>query len=148
MIDTCKANLIQHLPAVAENSRVPWGRETMATVRSYQPIRSFQFISGKNRIAPPKEKLEDGVYFRLECEARQPQRASTPLKSTAHLAGSPSGQINKTHYFSTQRGWGYKHVPTIKSLACDATAVYETVYLQTFEICERVFLGLTVEPRR
>lgn len=62
-----------------------------------------------------------------------------PLKSMVHLAGSPSGQINKTHYSSTQRG-KYKHVPNIKSLACGMTAVYETVDVQTWKYASECFL--------
>lgn len=69
----------------------------------------------------PQQELENGEYFRMECEACRPQRGSTPLKSMVHLAGSQSGQINKTHYSSTPRG-KYKHVPNIKSLACGMTA--------------------------
>lgn len=86
------------------------------------------------------------MYFWMECEACRPQRASTPLKSMVHLAGSPSGQINKTHYSSTQRG-KYKHVPNIKSLACGMTPVYETVDVQTWKYASECFLDwLLVMP--
>lgn len=142
MIDTCKANLIQHPPAMAENSRVPakkarGGEGRWGPCRRVSPI--FPVHLWWELHCLPQQELGDGVYFRMECEACRPQRASTPLKSMVHLAGSPSGQINKTPYSSTQRG-KYKHVPNIKSLACGMTAVYETVYVQTWKYASEGFL--------
>lgn len=139
MIDTCKANLIQH-----PFSR---GREQQGTCKKLEgegTRRPCGWVSPADlsvvRTAlSPQQELKNGVYFWMECKARRPQRASTPLKSMVHLAVSPSGQINKTHYSSTQRG-KYKHMPNIKSLACGMTAVYETVDVQTWKYASECFL--------
>lgn len=139
MIDTCKANLIQH-----PFSR---GREQQGTCEKLEGEGTWRPCGWVSPADPsvvrtalsPQQELENGVYFRMECKARRPQRASTPLKSMVHLARSPSGQINKTHYSSTQRG-KYKHVPNIKSLACGMTAVYETVDVQTWKYASECFL--------
>lgn len=139
MIDTCKANLIQH-----PFSR---GREQQGTCEKLEGEGTRRpcgwvnpaDLSVVRTALSPQQELENGVYFRMERKARRPQRASTPLKSMVHLAGSPSGQINKTHYSSTQRG-KYKHMPNIKSLACRMTAVYETVDVQTWKYVSECFL--------
>ncbi|KAK5873653.1 hypothetical protein PBY51_018677 [Eleginops maclovinus] len=79
MMDTCKANLIQHSSAPEKNSGEPikeggWGM----TIREGQsapnrPTQSLQLICSETCITSPA-RTEAGQYFWKECEACTPQR--------------------------------------------------------------------------